>query len=133
MLYLILSEKPRLTWNGSSKQTAHEVAMNDITPTDNEAQITFGYVCIAFIVWIHNLRISFPNEEILFTLMDITACFIWPRINPDLVGAFGFLIGAYYFAGNAKVFGSAASASSWEPFWRAIEFLAAEFISPISL
>jgi len=69
--------------------------MNYIMPTDNEAQIPFGDVFMAFIVWIYNLRTSFPNEEILLTFMDITACFRWPRINPDLVGAFGFLIGAY--------------------------------------
>ena len=66
--------------------------MNDSTPTDNEAQITFVYVFMAFIVWIYNLRISFPNEEILLTFMDITDCFRWPRINPDLVGAYEFLI-----------------------------------------
>jgi len=114
--FAILPEKTRLIWNGTSKRSAHEVAMNDITPTENEAQITFGYVFMAFMIWIYNLRISFPDEEILLAFMDITACFRWPRINPDLVGAFGFLIGAYYFAANAMVFGSVASASSWEPF-----------------
>ena len=30
--------------------------------------------------------------------MDITACFRWPHINLDLVGAFGFLIGVAIFA-----------------------------------
>ena len=131
--FAILPEKPRLIWNGTSKRSAHEVAMNDITPTENEAQITFGYVFMAFMIWIYNLRISFPDEEILLAFMDITACFRWPRINPDLVGAFGFLIGAYYFAANAMVFGSVASASSWEPFRRAIECLAAVYFANKSL
>ena len=107
--------------------------MNDITPTENEAQITFGYLVMTFIIWIYNLRISFPNEEIFLAFMDITACFRWPRINPDLVGAFGFLIGSYYFAANAMVFGSVASASSWEPFRRAIECLAAVYFANKSL
>ena len=105
ILSVILSEKPRLIWNGTSKRSAHKVAMNDITPTDNKAQITFGYVFMAFIVWIYNLRISFSNEESLLAFMDITACFRWPHINPDLVGTFGFLIGTYYFAANAMAFG----------------------------
>ena len=116
ILSVISSEKPNLIWNGTSERSAHEVAMNNSTPTDNEAQITFDYVFMAFIVWIYNLCISSPNEEILLAFMDITACFRWPCINLDLVGAFGFLIGAYYFATNYMVFGSMARASSWEPF-----------------
>ena len=51
--------------------SARDRNMNGITPTDNEAQITFGYVFMAFIVCIYNLRISFPNEEILLAFMDI--------------------------------------------------------------
>jgi len=76
---------------------------------------------------------SFPNEEILLAFTDITACFRWLHINPDLVGAFGFLIGSYYFAANTMVFGSVVSASSWEPFWRADECLAAAYFANKSL
>ena len=107
--------------------------MNEITPTANEAEITFGYIFMAFIVWIYNLRITYPNEDILLAFLDITACFRWPRINPDLVGAFGFLVGALYFAANAMVFGSVASASSWEPFRRAIQCLALTYFANKSL
>ena len=97
--------------------SAHEVAMNDVTPTEQEADITFGYIFMSFMIWIYNLRITFPDEDILLVYLDITACFRWPRGNPDLVGAFGFLIPsmAIYFAANAMVFGSMGSASSWEP------------------
>ena len=107
--------------------------MSEITPTANEAEITFGYIFMAFIIWIYNLRITYPNEDILLAFLDITACFRWPRINPDLVGAFGFLVGALYFAANAMVFGSVASASSWEPFRRAIQCLALTYFANKSL
>ena len=113
-------KKPRLIWNGTTKRSADEISMNEITPTDNEAKITFGYIFMAFITWIYNLCITHPNEDILLTFLDIMACFRWPRRNPDLVGAFGFLVGKLNFAANAMVFGSVASASSWEPFRRAI-------------
>ena len=126
-------KKPRLIWNGTLKRFGHEVAMNDITPTENEAPITFGYILMTFMIWLYNLRITFPNEEILLAFMDITACFRWPRINPDLVGAFGFVVGSLYFAANAMVFGSVASASSWEPFRRVIELLAVAFFAKKSL
>lgn len=91
---------------------------------ENEAAITFGYAYIAFITWIWRLRISFPHLEIYLAFVDISSCFRFPRIFADLVGAFGFIMGPWFFAANAMVFGSVASASSWEPFRRAIVALA---------
>ena len=38
--------------------------------------------------------------------------------------AFGFMIGPLFYAENAMVFGSVASATSWEPFRHAIAALA---------
>ena len=43
------------------------------------------------------------------------------------MGAFGFIAGGYYFLSIAMVFGSIASAFSWEPFCCAIEALLAVF------
>ena len=98
--------------------------MNEATPTDREVPVMFGYVFMAFCTWIWNLRISFPDKEIYLAFIDISSCFRFPRIFPDLIGAFGFLIGSMYFAANAMVFGSVVSASSWEPFRVAIAAIA---------
>lgn len=116
--------KGRFIWNGSIKRMAAWITMNEATPTRNEAPITFGYVYMAFCIWIYNLRIQFPNEDILLGYIDISSCFRYPRIFADLVGAFGFIVGPWYFAANAMVFGSVASASSWEPLRRAISAIA---------
>ena len=116
--------KPRLIWDGSSKHFAHQWTMNEVTPTQREAQITFGYALMAFLIWIWNLRITFPEEEIFLAFVDISSCFRFPRVFADLVGAFGFILGPWYIAANAMVFGSVASASSWEPFRRAIQGIA---------
>ena len=43
------------------------------------------------------------------------------------MGAFGFISGGYLFLAIAMVFGSIASASSWEPFRHAIEALLAVY------
>jgi hypothetical protein len=40
-----------------------------------------------------------------------------------LTGAFGFIARGYFNLATAMVFGSTASASSWEPFWHAIQAL----------
>ena len=117
-------KKSRVVWDGTDKAHWFESPMNEVTPTVKEADITFGCVYMAFCVWLWNLRISFPDEEIYLAFIDISSCFRWPRISPDLVGAFGFVVGSIYFAANAMVFGSVVSASTWEPFRRAIAALA---------
>ena len=120
-------KKDCLVWDGSTKLTPHDVVMNDITPTDFEPEITFGLVYMAFITWIWKLRILFPREDIFLAFVDISSCFRWPRIFPCLVGAFGFIIGPLFYVANAMVFGSVSSASSWEPFRRAIAVLASSY------
>jgi len=36
-------KNPQVVWDGSTKQTAMNTIMNEITPADNEANITFGF------------------------------------------------------------------------------------------
>ena len=80
-----------------------------------------------FLIDIYNTRISFPDVPILLGTANIKACFLFPQIHADLTGAFGFIAGGYFFLAIAMVFGSIASASSWEPFRRAIEALFAVY------
>ena len=94
--------------------------MNDITPIHKEAPITFGSTKIDHMVRLYNLRITYPQEEIVMAAPDIKACFRFPRMHPDLDGSFSFVIGSLFFLATSMVFGSVVSASSWEPFWRAI-------------
>ena len=103
--------------------------MNEKTSQKGEPEITFGFAFMAFCIWLWNLRITFPYEEILLATIDIFSCFRFPRIFADLVGAFGFVLGPWYFAANAMVFGSNISANSWEPFWQAIAGIAATYFS----
>jgi len=63
-----------------------------------------------------NTRISFPLIEIVLAFINISACFRFPRFFADLIEAFGFMIGPWFFAANVVVFGSVSSASSLEPF-----------------
>ncbi len=61
-------------------------------------------------------------------MADIKACFRFPRIHPDLTGAFRFMAGGYYNLATAMVFSSTTSASSWEPFRQAIEALSVVYV-----
>jgi len=95
---------------------AHEITMNEKTKTNNEGATTFGYIYMAFCIWILNTRISFLHIEIVLAFIHISACFQFPRFFVDLIEAFGFIVGPWYFAANAIVFGNVASTNSWEPF-----------------
>jgi hypothetical protein len=75
------------------------------------------------LIRIYKWRISYPWMKIFLALADITACFRFPWIHADLTGAFGFMAEDLYFLATSMVFGSNASASSWEPFRRAIQSL----------
>jgi len=101
--------------------------MNMVTPMELEMEITFGTAFTDLCIWIGNLRISYPDEDMFLAFLDISSCFRFPRIFPDLVGAFGFIVGPIFYVANAGVFGSVASASSWEPFRVAIVALAAAY------
>ena len=80
----------------------------DVTIMDDEASITFGTVKMQFLTDIWNTRISNPGVIILLATADIKACFRYPRVSPDLTGAFDFLAVGYYFLATAMVFGSTA-------------------------
>ena len=119
--------KGRVVWDGSTKFEPLDVVLNDYTPVDNEPEVTFGTAKRDFYWLIYNLRVSYPEASILLALADIKACFRFPRIHPDLTGAFGFLAANLYFLAIAMVFGSNTSAACWEPFRRAIEALSKKF------
>ena len=119
-----VSKKMCLIWYGTTKKFHREVTMNNVTEMGNEAVITFVYAYIGFITWMWRLRMTYPHEEILLVFVDISTCFCFPRIFADLCGAFGSVMGPWFFTANAMVFVSVALASSWEPFQRAIVALA---------
>jgi hypothetical protein len=97
--------------------------MNQVTPITCEAPITFGHVKMQLYIDVYNTHVSYLTFIILLAMADVKACFCFPCIHADLNGAFGFLAGGYFNLATTMVFGSTASASSWEPFWHAIQAL----------
>jgi hypothetical protein len=119
----------QLVWDGSTTMKPTDIVKNQITPMIIEAPITFGHVKMQMYIDIYNTRISYPRSTILLAAADIKACFRFARLHADLTGAFGFFAGGYYNLATAMVFGSTASASSWEPFRRAIEALSVLYLN----
>jgi len=96
----------RLVCNGTPTLLALDIVMNQVTPVNREAPITFGHIKIQLYIDIYSTRISHPYVIILLGMADIKACFCFPRIHPDLTGAFGFIAGGFYNLATAMVFGS---------------------------
>ena len=109
-------KNPRVIFDASTKSHPHEVVLNDVTATEFEANITFGAAKLKLLQRIYNLRVSHPKRKIFLALADICTCFSFPRVHADLTGAFRFMAEGLYFLATSMVFGSTASASSWEPF-----------------
>ena len=123
-MILKIGSDPRIVWDGSTKLEPDDIVMNDHVPLDSEAPITFGRCKGNYIAHIYNTRASYPHDDIDLAAADIKCAHRYPRVAPDLAAAFGFLIqGMYFFISTAMVFGSIISASSWEPFRRAIEVM----------
>ncbi len=111
-----LGKNDHLVWDGTTILLALDIMMNQFTSVTCEAPITFGHVKIQLHINIYNMHVSHPNNVILLGMADIKTCFCFPRIHPDLTGAFGFMAGGHYNLATAMVFGSTTSAFSWEPF-----------------
>jgi hypothetical protein len=105
-----------LCYDASTTCLSSDIVMNQVTPVKNKEPITFGTTKMQFYIDIHNTQISFPDKPILLATADIKACFCFLQIHADLTGVFGFNAGGYFNLATAMVFGSKASASSWEPF-----------------
>ncbi len=85
-----------LVWDGTTTLLALDIVMNQVTPVNREAPITFGHINIQLYIDIYNTRISHPYVVILLGMADIKACFRFPRIHPNLTGTFGFMAGDFY-------------------------------------
>ncbi len=105
-----------LCWDGSTAIKPTDIVMNQVTPLTRKAPITFGHVKMQMYIDIYNTRITYWTFIILLAMADVKACLRFPPMHADLTGTFGFLAGGYFNLATAMVFGSTASASSWEPF-----------------
>jgi hypothetical protein len=126
-------KNPCIIFDALTKMYPHEVVLNDVTTTKFKANITFGVAKLILLPWIYNWRVSHPTSKIYLALKDITACFFFPRIHPELTRAFGFIAKELYFLATSMVFGSTTSTSSWEPVRRAMKSLIIKYLMNLDL
>ena len=84
-------------WDGTFRLGWEFWSINDLTSVKFEPHVTYGDTSLNHFKWIYNLRISYPDEDILLATADVKACHRQPKLHPDIIGAFAFLIDSILF------------------------------------
>ena len=66
-------------------------AINDWIDKATEGEVYFPGSFIRFLIWVYNMRISYPNMPIYLCDDDITNAFCLIKINPDLVSMHAYV------------------------------------------
>ena len=114
----------RLIFDGSYMIDWFSKPINKMVDTSKEPPITYGRVLQDHINQIWNLRISYPDEDILLWDDDIAGCFRQEKHHPDIAPAYGLIIDMFLYFYVGQTFGSVFSPANNEPIRRAREQLA---------
>ena len=83
---------------------------------EHEPNIIFGGAWTRYLTRIYNLRISFPDREILLFDDDIVSAFQQIKYHPNVLSSKGFCDHKYLFIQTGLTFGDNSSPLEFEPF-----------------
>lgn len=109
-------------WIKLSRQCARKSEISD-----------FGSVLSNLLQCIWNLRITYPDRDIVIHANDVKSCFRQLKHHPDVMGAFSYILGDYLFLQCGLTFGSDFSPASWEVVRRIAEQLAEGLFKDLTL
>ena len=73
---------------------------------------------------IYNLRISYPNGDIIINTNDVKICFRQLKHNPDVIGELSYILGDLFLLQLSLSFGTDFSLESWKVVCHIKEILA---------
>jgi hypothetical protein len=94
------------------------------TPLGSEEPCLFGTVREALYQRIYNLRVSYPDLDIVVHANDVKSAFRLIKLHPDIMGAFSFIIADKLFLACGLPFGTDFSPANWEIVRQLIEVVA---------
>lgn len=106
----------RLIYDASRRFTPTSVPVNRMTSTrfGVELDCEYGSVLSRLLVRIWNLRITYPDKDIILHANDVKSCFRQIKHHPDVMGAFSYIIADILYLSCGLTFGSDFSPQSWE-------------------
>ena len=107
--------KPRLCVDPTTTLSADDIGnVNRFLPSpginqDENPSIYYGTAFLRYLIWIWNLRISYPDEDILQMTDDISAAFHRVLYHPDISIAFSAVWLGYLVVAIGMIFGAVPS------------------------
>jgi len=117
---------PRLIYDASRRFTPTSIPVNRMTSTHRgvELDCEYGQVFTRLLIRIWNLRITYPDTDIVLHANDVKSCFRQMKHHPDVMGAFSYIIADVLYLSCGLTFGSDFSPQTWEVPRRICEQLA---------
>lgn len=117
-------DKPdRLVFDASFMLYYYSDYINKFTNKKNEPRIHFQYTWPLFLQQIWNLRISYPDEDILTLADDVTGAFRQCKYNPEILPGFLYILYGYLCVSMSQNFGTNFAPSQFESVARIREIL----------
>ena len=106
---------PRMFYDASFVPNLWNETVNTWTSKETEPDLEFPSTFHQYIVWIWNMRISYPNDEIYPLDDDITAAFRQIVWHPNIVSMHGMMILDKLWFWMRLTFGDTSSPPNFEP------------------
>jgi hypothetical protein len=110
-------KKPRPVFDSSYRAHWDSFAINDWAVLEEEPELRFPGSFLRFLIYLWNLRASFPEEEIFLGDNDISGAFRLVKYHPELVSLHGYTVNDRYLGfATGGTFGDSPSPANFEPF-----------------
>ena len=110
-----LHKNPRPIFDSSFRPHPWCFAINDWTHKDNEPPLTFAGAEMGFMIWLYNLRITYPHEEIYLADDDVSGAFRLMKYHPNLMALHTSRQCGYCVINTGGTFGDNTSPSNFDP------------------
>ena len=106
---------PRPIFDSTFRPQPNFSGINDWTTKETEPPLHFGPSFGKYLVWLYNLRITYPTQEIFLGDDDISGAFRHQKYHPNLVGMHSCIMAGHLACSTGMTFGDNTSPSNFEP------------------
>ena len=90
------------------------LSLNDVTRASDELPVAYGTAFVWHLCQIYNLRVSFPEEEILLWDDDVKGVSRLAKYHPNIAADFSFAFSKHLFVPVGNTFGSNTSPQTFD-------------------
>ncbi|CAJ1959567.1 unnamed protein product [Cylindrotheca closterium] len=106
--------KPRIIFDATHHPSLTAIAANDFTSKATGPETCFPRSFPNFLIWIYNLCITYPKEEIYICDNDVSGAFRHVKWNPNVVDMHMFMLFGFRFFCTGLSFGDNTRPAQWE-------------------